>query len=248
VIVEACVPSAESAVRAATGGAGRVELCENLVEGGTTPSAGTIALTKERLDVPVMVMIRPRGGDFCYTDLEVDVMLRDIAMARALGADGLVFGVLQPDGRVDALKTAALVAAAGPLPVTFHRAFDVSHDAFEALDTLVELGVERILTSGQQPTVREGLPLIRELAARCLDTGTRLLPGGGLAPEDVEEVLAVPGIDEIHVYAATDFPSPMRHRNESVIMGRAYDPDEYLRTEIDPEGLRVFVEAAGRAG
>ncbi len=242
VLIEACVPSAESAVAAVAGGAGRIELCENLVEGGTTPSAGTIALTVERVGVPVMVMIRPRGGDFHYTPLERSIMLRDIEVARELGADGLVFGALATDGRIDAETTAALVAACGPLPVTFHRAFDVSLDAFESLDVLMELGIERVLTSGQRPSVPEGLELIRALIDRA-DDRIGILPGGGIDAENVAGISALPGIDEVHVYVGHDFASPMIHRNEVVPMGRAYTPDEYLRTEVSEAGIRAVANS-----
>ena len=241
VLVEACVDSAESALRAARGGAGRIELCANLVEGGTTPSAGTIRATLERVDLPVMVMIRPRGGDFLYSDLEQDIMLRDVETARELGAHGVVFGALRPDGRIDATLTRTLLEAAGPLPVTFHRAFDVSRDAFESLEALVSLGVDRILTSGQQPDVPRGLPLIRQLVERA-EGRIGILPGGGIAASNVTRIAAIDGIDEVHVYAAEDFPSAMEHRNEAVIMGRSYRPDEYLRTEVSTEGVREIVD------
>jgi copper homeostasis protein len=243
VLIEACVPSVESAVAAVAGGAGRVELCENLVEGGTTPSAGAVALTRQRVAVPIMVMIRPRGGDFCYTELERDVMLHDIRAARALGADGVVFGALTPDGCVDASTTAALVAAAGPLSVTFHRAFDVTRDPFESLDRLIEMGIDRVLTSGQRATVPEGLELIRALIAHA-DASIRILPGGGINAQNSAEIAGVPGINELHVYAGHDFRSPMIHRNESVTMGRIYHPDEYLRTEVSESGIRAVVEAS----
>jgi copper homeostasis protein len=242
-LIEACVHSAESAVAAAGGGAGRVELCANLVEGGTTPSAGAIELTKQRLDIPVMVMIRPRGGDFHYTRLERHVMLRDVEVAIGAGADGLVFGALQPSGEIDMEFTRQLVEATGGRPVSFHRAFDLCLDPFEALEALVDLGVDRVLTSGQQPTVPEGLALIEELAKRASGR-IGILPGGGIRPDNVASVLAIPGIEEAHVYAATDFASPMTHRNPSLIMGRAYEPDEYLRTEVSEVGIREIVEAA----
>lgn len=244
VLIEACVPSAESAVAAEAGGAGRVELCENLVEGGTTPSAGTIALTVERLAIPVMVMIRPRGGDFHYTALEREIMIRDIEVARSLGVQGCVFGALCADGSVDSGFTAALIAAARPLPVTFHRAFDVSRDPFEALDVLIDLGVDRVLTSGQRGTVPEGLPLIRKLVAHAAGR-IGILPGGGVTAGNASAIVSVAGIEELHVYAARDFQSPMAHRNAAVPMGRAYEPDEYLRTEVDADGMRAIVQAAG---
>ncbi|MCB1124411.1 MAG: copper homeostasis protein CutC, partial [Verrucomicrobiae bacterium] len=124
-ILEVCIESAESATNAESGGANRVELCDNLMEGGTTPSSGMVALTLERVSIPVMMMIRPRGGDFLYTDLEYEIMLRDIKEAKRLGVHGVVFGLLTPDGRVDKERTARLVEDSRPLSVTFHRAFDM---------------------------------------------------------------------------------------------------------------------------
>jgi len=242
VLIEACVDSAESAVRAARGGAGRIELCANLVEGGTTPSAGTIAATLERVDLPIMVMVRPRGGDFLYSELERDIMLRDVEAVRAEGADGVVFGALTADGRIDGEITGMLTDAAGPLPVTFHRAFDVCRDPHEALEALISTGVDRILTSGQKANVIAGLPLIRALVQRA-DGRIGVLPGGGIDASNVGEVASIDGIDEVHVYAGEDFASPMEFRNDVVIMGRAHDPDEYLRTEVSTDGIRRVVEA-----
>ena len=166
-----------------------VELCADLLEGGITPSAGTIALARERLDIRLHVIIRPRGGDFCYSETEFAVMLRDIATAKALGADGVVIGVLQPDGAIDAARTAALIAAARPMRVTFHRAFDVTRDPFEALETLIALGVERVLTSGQEASALEGADLIAELVRRA---GERIIvmPGGGIRERNVQKILA----------------------------------------------------------
>ncbi|MEO1087359.1 MAG: copper homeostasis protein CutC, partial [Acidobacteriota bacterium] len=181
VLVEVCLDSADSAVAAAEGGARRVELCDNLIEGGTTPSAGMIAATRRRVTIGLQVMIRPRGGDFLYSDAEVEAMLYDVGVAKDLGADGVVFGVLCADGTVDRDATARLIDAARPMSVTFHRAFDMTRDPFEALDALIELGVDRLLTSGQEATVADGVELLTALVERA---GDRLvvMPGCGLTP------------------------------------------------------------------
>src|SRR5512146_3272836 len=149
-IYEVCVDSVEGAVAAQQGGAQRVELCDNLVEGGTTPSLGMIRLTRQHIAIALNVIIRPRGGDFFYSPLEFEVMRQDILAAKEAGADGVVIGLLLPDGRVDVERTRALAALARPLSVTFHRAIDLCRDPAEALEELAGLGVDRILTSGRR--------------------------------------------------------------------------------------------------
>ena len=198
ILVEACVDSVASALAAQRGGASRIELCDNLVEGGTTPSAGTIALCRDRLRIPIYVMIRPRGGDFCYSPVELDVMRRDIAAAHALGADGVVLGLLRPDGTVDRRRTRALIALARPLDVTFHRAIDVARDPIAALDDLLALGVDRVLTSGQARPALAGACVIAALVERAAGR-LEVLAGGGVDETNAREVVARTGVREIHV-------------------------------------------------
>src|SRR5437773_991232 len=190
ILVEACVDSVESALAAARGGAHRIELCASLVEGGTTPSAGTLAVCRARLDIPIFVLIRPRGGDFLYSAAELAVMLEDIGRAKEAGAHGVVTGALRADGEIDADRTRELIAAARPLRVTFHRAFDVCRDAGRALETLIALGVDRVLTSGQAGTAPEGVetiaravrPAVRPVIVQasfggaCVESGSALMP------------------------------------------------------------------------
>src|SRR5579871_2601145 len=159
---EICVDSIAGVKAAYEAGADRVELCANLLEGGTTPSLGAIRRARAVKGLRLHVMIRPRGGDFLYSDDEVDEMEADIAAAKAEGADGVVFGLLKADGHIDVARTAKLIAAARPMAVTFHRAFDLAADPRVAMDALVELGVERLLTSGQHETAMAGLPVICE--------------------------------------------------------------------------------------
>ncbi|MGH9388602.1 MAG: copper homeostasis protein CutC, partial [Vicinamibacteria bacterium] len=168
-LIEVCVDSVESAVAAEKGGAARVELCCALLEGGLTPSAGAIALARKSLRIGLNVIIRPRGGDFLYTEAEHEVMLRDIDTAKGLGGDGVVIGVLTSSGEVEVDRTRELLERARPMAVTFHRAFDMTRDPFAALDTLVKLGIDRILTSGQEESAMEGLDLLRELVSRAGD-------------------------------------------------------------------------------
>jgi copper homeostasis protein len=197
-LVEACVDSVESAMAAARAGANRLELCANLAEDGTTPSAGAIAECRRRVSIPLYVMIRPRGGDFVYSDMDFEVMHRDIAHARQLGADGVVLGLLERNGRVDAVRTAALVRAARPLDVTFHRAIDAARDLTEALEALVMAGVDRVLTSGRARTARQGAPLIARLVQRAGDR-IAVLAGGGIDAGHVRSLVRRTGVKEVHL-------------------------------------------------
>ena len=241
VLIEACVDSVPSALAAEAGGAGRVELCDNLIEGGTTPSAGTIAEAKSRLRIPVFVMIRPRGGDFLYSDVEYGVMRRDIAHARDLGADGVVFGLLDRDGTVDVERTRALVDAARPLPVTFHRAFDVARSPDDALEVLVGLGVERVLTSGQAPTAPEGAALIAGLVRRAAGR-IGILPGCGIDESNVREVVAQTGAREVHVRGTSPVRTRMAFRNPRVSFRAAVDADDSRLEVTDAGRIRAMAE------
>lgn len=235
-IIEVCVDSVESAIAAERGGAGRVELCDNLLEGGTTPSAGAIEVARQNLNIPLHVIIRPRGGDFCYSDTEFEIMKRDIGFAKQLGADGVVIGILNPDGEVDTKRTRTLIELARPLSVTFHRAFDMTRDPFQALEDVIAAGCNRILTSGQEASVLEGLDLIVELVRRA---GNRIIimPCGGLNERNVKKVIAESGASEIHVTGFVKVESEMRYRNEHVFMGGALRPPEYLRSLTDAEKI-----------
>jgi copper homeostasis protein len=201
VMVEICAGDVESAIAAEAGGADRVELCDNLAVGGTTPSAGTIAETRRWLSIPVHVMIRPRAGDFIYSEPEVAAMRHDIEVAKALGAAGIVLGVLTTESAIDREKTGALVELARPLRVTFHRAFDQTRDLIEALDVLLALGVDRVLTSGGRPTAWEGIDTLAALANRAGDR-LAVMAGGQLTAESVATVIRKSGISEVHLGSA----------------------------------------------
>ena len=185
-IIEACVNSAISAIEAQKGGADRVELCENLHDGGTTPSAGTIKFARKNLHIGLFVMIRPRGGDFLYSEDEFEIMKEDIKVARELGADGVVFGILKPDGTIDLERMKTLVDLARPMGITCHRAFDMTADPFQAMEDLITLGIDRILTSGQQKTASEGASLILELIQRS-NGRIIIMPGSGVKEDNIEE-------------------------------------------------------------
>jgi copper homeostasis protein len=239
-LIEVCVDSVESAMAAEAGGAARVELCDNLMEGGTTPSAGAIAAAREKLGIKLHVIIRPRGGDFCYSDVEFEVMKRDIEFAKQLGVDGVVIGILLPEGSVDADRTRELVELARPMTVTFHRAFDMTRDAFAALETLIELGVDRILTSGQEPSVIEGLQLITELVKRAGDRIV-VMACGGVNERNIGRVVAESNVRELHVTGFVRKESGMKYRNERVFMGGTLRPPEYAISTTDPEKIAVLI-------
>jgi copper homeostasis protein len=200
VTVEICVEGLASALAAGVGGADRVELCEHLAVGGVTPSAGAIALACQSLNIPVHVLIRPKAGDFVVSEVEFEAMRHDLATARSLGAAGAVLGVLNPDGTVDEARTGVLVAEARPMTVTFHRAFDEVPDPFEALETLVALGIDRVLTSGQADSARAGIPVLAELHARAAGRIV-VLAGGRIRSSDLQALVEL-GLDELHVGSA----------------------------------------------
>ncbi len=240
-LLEVCLDSAASAAAAAEGGAERVELCANLLEGGTTPSAGEIAVARGTIDIGLHVMIRPRGGDFCYSALEIDTMLHDLRLARELGADGVVFGALLPDGQIDAKLSARLIEAARPLAVTFHRAFDMCRDPFEGLEVLRELGVERLLSSGQEPHVLEGLELLAALV-EAAGEDLIVMPGCGVTPRNAARVARETGARELHIVGAATAESPMKHRNARCFMGTELRAPEYTRTVTSAAAVRAFVD------
>lgn len=247
-LIEACVESVESAVAAGNGGARRVELCAALLEGGLTPSAGAIALAREKLRIGLHVIIRPRGGDFLYTDDEHAVMLRDIDAVQKAGADGVVIGVLDAEAQVDEARTRKLVEHARPMSVTFHRAFDMTRDPLVALETLVNIGVDRILTSGQEESAMAGLELLRDLVKRAGDR-IIIMPAGNIHESNVEKIAQESGANELHVTGFKDVDSGMQFRNPRVFMGGLLRPPEYTRSVTDAGKIGTLVRLAeGRNG
>ena len=228
---EICANSVESCLAAQEGGANRVELCAGIPEGGTTPSYGEIKVARKLLDKTLLhVIIRPRGGDFLYTPLEIERMEEDICLCRELGVDGVVIGCLTEDGEVDMEANRRLVELAKggdelkPMSVTFHRAFDRCNDPRRALEQLVELGVDRVLTSGQQPTALEGVPLLKELNALAADR-IIILAGCGVTETNIKQIADATGVGEFHFSARVPVKSRMEYMNPDVYMG-AKDADE----------------------
>ncbi|GAB3501314.1 copper homeostasis protein CutC [Spirosoma knui] len=238
--VEICAYSLASCLAAQQAGAHRIELCGGLAEGGTTPSAGLIQLVKQQVQIPVFVMIRPRGGDFLYTETELAVMEADIHLVKALGADGIVLGCLTPDGSIDEAITRRLIELANPLPVTFHRAFDMAHNPTEALEAVIRTGAARILTSGQQSTAEAGLPLLRELVKQA---GGRIeiMAGAGVNADNAQ-LFAQAGVDAIHSSGSTKESSRMEFRQPTVSMATTI-PNEYEYVEASEDKISLLIDA-----
>lgn len=237
ILVEVCVDSVESAIAAQQGGADRVELCDNLMEGGTTPSYASIELARKYLNIGLQVIIRPRGGDFLYTDLEFEIMKRDIEIAKQLGVDGVVFGILDENGEVDEERNRELINLAKPLSITFHRAFDVTKDARKSLKTLIKLEVNRVLTSGQEATAFEGLENITEFVQLAGDK-IIVMGCGNLSERNVKRFVEKTKVREVHLTGFAKVESKMNYRNERVFMGGALHPAEFSRKITSTDIIR----------
>ena len=239
--IEICANSVESAAKAQEGGAYRVELCAGIPEGGTTPSFGEIRMARQLLQqTKLHVIIRPRGGDFLYTQLEQEIMLHDIKVARQLGADGVVFGCLTAEGNVDMPAMKKLMNAVGDMSVTFHRAFDMCRNPMEALEDIIELGCHRILTSGQEATAPAGIPLLKELIEKA-DGRIIIMPGCGVKPSNILELAEETGATEFHFSGRSSLESDMIYRNPKVSMGGTVKIEEYQRDVTDVEIVKEAV-------
>ena len=239
--IEICANSVESAAKAQEGGAYRVELCAGIPEGGTTPSFGEIRMARQLLQqTKLHVIIRPRGGDFLYTQLEQEIMLHDIKVARQLGADGVVFGCLTAEGNVDVPAMKKLMNAVGDMSVTFHRAFDMCRNPMEALEDIIELGCHRILTSGQEATAPAGIPLLKELIEKA-NGRIIIMPGCGVKPSNILELAEETGATEFHFSGRSSLESDMIYRNPKVSMGGTVKIEEYQRDVTDVEIVKEAV-------
>ncbi|MBL7858645.1 MAG: copper homeostasis protein CutC [Cyclobacteriaceae bacterium] len=235
--VEIVVYNIDSALKAQEGGADRIELCDNPGEGGTTPAYGTIEVVRQHVTLDVFVMIRPRGGDFQYSSYEFYAMKRDIAQCQRLSVDGVVFGILTPEGRIDKQRCQELIAKARPLKVTCHRAFDMTRDPFEALEDCIEVGFDRILTAGQQAQASKGATLIGELIKRA-NGRIAIMPGSGVNEDTVSDIVATSGATEIHFSAQSFCESTMTFRNPAIAGMGSDEGSEFLLRSVDPERIR----------
>lgn len=239
-ILEACVDSVESALAAAQGGATRLELCSNLIIGGTTPSPWLFKEIRKHTDIRIHALIRPRFGDFCYTDPEFAIIKQAVADFRELGAEGVVFGILKPDGTLNMEQMKELMDAAGDMSVTLHRAFDVCADPYRALDQAIELGIDTILTSGQKNVCIEGAELLRELVEKSGDRIT-IQVGSGVSAEVIRQMYPLTHARAYHMSGKVTLDSAMEYRREGVNMGLP-TLSEFEVWRTDPEKIREAIK------
>ena len=239
-VVEICADSVESAIIAEASGAGRIELCSALVEGGVTPSAGLIDSVRRNTGIKLHVLIRPRSGDFLYTDNEFSVMRRDIDMAGELGADGIVTGILNSDGTIDTERTAVLAEYATPMSLTFHRAFDLCRDPKKGLEDIIAAGAARLLTSGQAKSALDGSVMIKSLIK---DAAGKIvvMPGGGIDEYNIALLAAGTGALEYHLSGRRQRESAMTYRRKGIYMGDPRLQSEYTLKSADAERIRSVI-------
>ena len=238
--IEICLEDVESVIRAEKGGADRVEFCADLFEGGTTPSLGAFVTARRHTSIPINTMIRPRGGDFCYSDVEFEAMIEDVKAFKNHGADGIVFGILNPDGTIDKERSERIIEAARPLPVTFHRAFDMSKDLFQSLEDLIDLGVDRILTSGGEPTVMEGIVNLEKLVQAAGDR-IIIMPGCGITESNFTYLKDKVKAKEYHVYLPKEEESKMKWRPGHIYMGGMLRQAEFQIVHTSQDRVRDIV-------
>lgn len=240
-IIEIATFSIEGAINAFMHGAHRIELCSAPAEGGLTPSAATMRLARKNIKIPIHVMIRPREGDFCYSEREFECMLLDTAAAKIAGMDGIVAGILMPDGTVDEHRTSMLVDAAAPMHVTFHRAFDMTLHKPEALETIINAGCARILTSGGAQTALQGLETIAQLIQQA---GKRIsvMPGSGINAANFKAIAEATRAHEMHLSARAYFPGKMNFKNEQVTLGGPSNTPDYELQLPDGDTIREIMK------
>ncbi len=236
---EICIDSVDSAIAAQVAGADRVELCDNLLEGGTTPSYGTVSSARKNITIGLNVIIRPRGGDFLYNDIEYEIMRRDIDICGECGVDGIVIGILRSDGNIDIERTARLIESAHNMPVTFHRAFDVCSDPMKGVEDIIAAGASRILTSGQQDKAADGVELIKKLVEKTKDR-IIIMPGSGIDESNISWIANFTGAHEFHFTGRKVIDSEMIFRKEGIPMGAPGVP-EFSREVADPERIRTII-------
>lgn len=238
--LEICTDTVESAIEAQNAGAGRIELCNNLMEGGTTPGYGTIDSARNSLSIGLHVIIRPRGGDFLYSSNDYDIMRKDIEICRACGVNGVVFGILLADGSIDIDRTAKLIELARPMSVTFHRAFDMCNDPQKGLEDVIATGADRLLTAGQKNKASEGLELIYNLVKRAANR-IIIMPGSGINASNITQIALATGASEFHLTGRKAVDSEMIFRAQNILMSTDSNISEFSRKVVDPDMIRSIV-------
>jgi copper homeostasis protein len=239
ILLEIAAFSIEAAINALNAGADRIEFCENPMEGGTTPSYGSLLLLSKMTKQPVFPIIRPRGGDFLYTDREFQVMQNDLMACQQLGFKGAVIGLLNADGNIDTKRTSALIQAAGNMEISFHRAFDRCKDPFLALEQLIDMGCKRILTSGQVPNVNNAIPMIQQLIEKAKDRMI-ILPGSGVRADNIATIVKATGAKEMHSSARKSMPSKMAFNQPTMQENMQY-------FDVDEAEIKSMLSAINRA-
>jgi len=238
--LEVCCYSVECAITAQLAGADRIELCSAPKEGGLTPSYGTLKLAREKVTLPIHPIVRPRGGDFCYSAIEFDIMLNELAVIRDMGFPGVVVGVLDSEGHIDIARMQLIMRQCAGMAVTFHRAFDMCLNPYQALEQLTDLGVARILTSGQQQSAEAGLALLKELNGQS--RGPIIMAGAGVRLTNLHK-FQQSGIRELHSSARQVVPSGMRYRKAGVSMSVDYEVDEFTYHCVDGDMVAAMKHA-----
>lgn len=234
-LLEVAVFNYSSAITAGKSGADRIELCDNAAEGGTTQSYGVLKKVRAELSIPVFPIIRPRGGDFLYSDEEFDVMKKDVSMCKELGFEGIVFGILHADGTVDEERGRQITELAYPMEVTFHRAFDRCNDPFLALEKIIDIGCQRILTSGQMPNAFDSLPLLAALVKQA-DGRIVIMPGSGVRSNNIVQIRQETGAEEFHSSARIHIKSQMTFINDRM------DKEDETVLSVDEQEIRKMKE------
>jgi len=244
-ILEICCYTAESAIKAADAGANRIELCDNFTEGGTTPSYATIKHVIYNLKIPVNVILRPRGGDFLYSDVEFEIMKQDVIKMKGLGINGIVFGILKTNGSIDFHRTKEIIDLVHPLESTFHRAFDMCRDYYLCLEQLKKLGVTRVLTSGGKNTAYEGVHLLSKLV-KAAENQIIIMPGSGINELNIGDILVQTGAKEFHSAAKYFVNSEMQYFNPEIVMGKDANIDEYQKVSVNTNQIKNMLKVLNK--
>jgi len=238
--IEICVDTVESAILAQDAGADRIELCSSLLEGGITPGTGTISSARKNLTIALNVIIRPRGGDFLYNNIDYEIMKKDIDICGECGADGIVTGILKPDGDIDIERTYKLIEHARPMSVTFHRAFDMCNDPLKGLEDVIATGADRLLTSGQKNKAEDGMELLLQLS-KLADGRIIIMPGSGINESNILSIARETNAQEFHLTGRKTIYSEMIFKMMNISMGGSPSLSEFSRKVVDHDMIKRII-------